>query len=261
MKRVILFVLFICHATVFYAQNLVNNPGFETWSKINKPSGWLQAESCLKDSVIIFAGNYSCSHICQGSSSICLGQTIPVVAGNEYQFSLSFRTSESTTGNGARIWCYWKDGSGNNISDPLTDNILRPSKYMKSESWKDMSIDISAPLNAASIYLEVRTYPGSCTWWDNIYFGAKTATGIKEQIDPALRIYPVPARDIINIESSTRIIKAEIINMQGIIVLTAFPYGEYTIRLSLGNLPAGSYIVRLFTSNNVHVRKISRQND
>jgi hypothetical protein len=60
MKRVIFFVLLINVSLLSFPQNLIVNPGFETWEKLNKPAGWTTAQSCLKDSVSINSGNYSC---------------------------------------------------------------------------------------------------------------------------------------------------------------------------------------------------------
>jgi Secretion system C-terminal sorting domain len=60
MKRVIFFVLLPIINLLSYSQNLVLNPGFETWEKTNKPAGWTTAQNCLKDSDNIKSGSYSC---------------------------------------------------------------------------------------------------------------------------------------------------------------------------------------------------------
>ena len=43
MKRAIFFVLLFTSELVLISQNLVVNPGFEIWEKINKPTGWTTA--------------------------------------------------------------------------------------------------------------------------------------------------------------------------------------------------------------------------
>jgi hypothetical protein len=35
--------------TLSLAQNLIINPGLESWGKVNKPAGWTHIENCLKD--------------------------------------------------------------------------------------------------------------------------------------------------------------------------------------------------------------------
>lgn len=74
MKRAIFFVLFLSMELLSFSQNLIVNPGFETWEKINKPVGWTTTQNCLKDSVCINSGNYSCRHE-GGTTTKYLGQS------------------------------------------------------------------------------------------------------------------------------------------------------------------------------------------
>ena len=73
MKRVIFFVLLTNISLISFSQNLVLNAGFEIWEKSNKPAGWTTAQNCLKDSVYIKSGSYSCRH--EGGTKY-LGQTL-----------------------------------------------------------------------------------------------------------------------------------------------------------------------------------------
>ena len=87
MKRVVFFVLLLAMELVIYSQNLVINPGFETWVKIDKPGSWTHAENCLKDSSTLITGNYSCLHSGGATSTSDLGQTISVSPGMDYILS------------------------------------------------------------------------------------------------------------------------------------------------------------------------------
>ena len=106
MKRTTFFVLLLSVELTLISQNLVVNPGFETWEKTIKPSGWTTTQNCLKDSVYIKTGSYSCRHSGGTSTAKYLGQTVGVVPGKQYNLSFYYKTEITGTGNGCRIWCY-----------------------------------------------------------------------------------------------------------------------------------------------------------
>ena len=261
MKRAKFFVLLLSFGFISYSQNLVINPGFEAWSKLNKPSGWTHSENCLKDSATILSGLYSCQHTGGASASSDLGQTISVVPGKEYSLSFCLKTSSSTTGNGARIWCYWKDGSGNNISDPLSDDILRPSKYIKSDTWKNTSLSVTAPPGASSFYLEVRTYPNSVSYFDDFVFEEKTLTGIQDQNNAIISLYPNPASGYIIIKNCETVRHYEIINSSGVVLLSSPVSNADSEEIKTEELAAGIYFIRLHTSGGIVNRRFIKEND
>jgi hypothetical protein len=261
MKRAKFLVLLLSLGFISYSQNLVINPGFESWSKLNKPSGWTHSENCLKDSATILSGQYSCQHTGGTSTSSDLGQTLAVVPGREYELSFSCKTSSSTSGNGARIWCYWKDGSGNSITDPLSDDMLRPSKYIKSEIWKNTSITITAPQSATSFYLEVRTYPNSVSYWDDFVFEEKTLTGFNEYSNPIISIYPNPATDILFIKNSESVRQYDVINISGVVLLSSKFNNGNQAAINIEELDAGIYIIRLYTSGSILNRRFIKRDD
>lgn len=258
MKRIFLFVLLLVIVLQGSSQNLVINPGFETWTSILKPSGWSHSENSRKDSLTILSGVYSCFHTGASSSSSDLGQTIKVIPGKEYTLSFCIRTSETTTGNGSRIWSYWKDSSGASITDPASDDILRPSKYIKSTEWKNVSMNVTAPLNADALYLEVRTYPGSSAWWDDFFLGEKTTTGISETGTGDLRIYPVPFTNTLTIDAPGNISGIDIINICGATVFSEKTEMSATAIVSLPDLPDGMYFIRVSCAGRNYIRKVLR---
>jgi hypothetical protein len=261
MKRALFFVLCIHYALLIFSQNLVVNPGFESWSKINKPASWAHAENCQKDSLTLLSGSYSCFHSGGESTSSDLGQTIAVIPGSEYELSFSYKTSGSTTGNGARIWSYWKNADGSIVFDPMTDDILRPSKYMKSETWKRVTLYLNAPATAASLYLEVRTYPGSGCWWDDFYFGLRQLTAVSERVFIDPKVYPVPVRNILHIENSFPDFSVEILDMTGRKITGKEIKGSLHAEFSFTGYPSGYYFIRIRSSGKTYIRKIIRQGD
>jgi len=250
-------VLLLTLECISFSQNLVINPGFEIWEKINKPVGWTTAQNCLIDSAYINSGNYSCRHE-GGTTTKYLGQTIAVLPGNQYQFSLLFKTEITGNGNGCRIWCYWKDAAGN-ITDPSTDSKLRPSGYLKSDTWKEFSVDIISPPNAISFYLEVRTYPNSITYWDDLVFKENVTTFEPQEKLSDVMIYPNPAHDYLIISNISYFQHIDIQDLTGRCLWSSCLDGEDTATIPISGLADGLYIMRIRTSDKIITMKFIKK--
>ena len=255
MKRALFFVLLLAMEFVANSQNLVVNPGFETWGKINRPDSWTHVENCLKDSSFVISGNYSCLHSGGVSTTSDLGQTISVSPGYEYMLSLYYKTVITATGNGARIWCYWKDAEGSSLTDPLTDAILRPSKYLKSDIWQHFSITVTAPPEAIAFYLEVRTYPNSLAYWDDFVFEEQIVTLDHERYESILNIYPNPACDFLNISNIQNLHSVDIQSLTGATIWSGNFSGEKVLTIPVSGFPNGLYIIRITSSDKCIIRK------
>jgi len=254
MKRDVFFVLLLAMAISSYSQNLTVNPGFESWDEISKPAGWTTSQNCLKDSVIINSDDYSCRHE-GGTSSKYLGQTISVTPGVHYNLSFFYRTEITDNGNGCRIWCYWKDIDGAGISDPSTDAILRPSKYLKSDVWDQFSTYATAPPEAAAFYLEVRTYPNSITYWDDFVFEETVATKNTEKLVTLPLIYPNPVSNNLIISGIQNVKQIDIYRYTGKSVWSSRFNCEGIITIPVGHFDDGIYVICILTRDSVISRK------
>jgi hypothetical protein len=256
MKRVIFFVLLTIVSYCSFSQNLISNPGFENWEKPNKPAGWTIAQNCLKDSVNIRSGKYSCRH--EGGTKY-LGQILTVEPDKKYRLSFFYRTTINGTGNGCRIWCYWKDAGGINLTDTNTDDILRPSKYLKSDSWQQFSAEFQAPAGAASFYLEVRTYSNSISYFDDFVFEENVATSAQEDKLEKIMIYPNPASDYLTINNISGINHIDIQNLSGITLWSSRFSVEEVVSIPVSGLSSGIYIVRIQMHNKFITRKFIKK--
>jgi hypothetical protein len=255
MKRAIFFVLLISISLHSLSQNLVINPGFETWDVSNKPTGWTTAQNCLKDSIQFNSGTFSCRHDGTSGTTKYLGQTFAVAAGKSYRFSFFYKTVTTGSGNGCRIWCYWKDSGGTNLADPVTDAILRPSKYLKSDIWGESSIIIKAPAEAASFYLEVRTYPNSIAFWDDFIFEETLSTFNSGKFISSIEIYPDPSHDYLFINDIKGVKYIDIQNLKGTVLWSSeFGEGEKII-IPVSGLTNGLYILRIISEGNTLISK------
>jgi len=258
MKRALIFVLLYAIEQTLSSQNLVVNPGLVNWQNTSKPSGWIHSENCLKDSVNVYSGNYSCQHS-GGTTTSDLGQVIPITPGKEYSLSAFYKTVVTSSGNGARIWCYWRGSDGSNLTDPATDDILRPSKYMKSDNWNQVSINITAPVEAVAFYLEVRTYPNSVAWWDSFVFEEKVISRSSWMDMSGVKIFPNPAYDYLNISSAGDFQHFDILNSDGVTLISSGVNGNKMISIPVAYLPDGIYFVRLFKFEMVTTKKFIKQ--
>jgi hypothetical protein len=256
MKRIVFFVLLINVSLMSFSQNLIVNPGFEIWEKPNKPAGWTTAQSCLKDSVSIRSGTYSCRH--DGGTKY-LGQSLTVEPGKQYRLTFFYKTAITGTGNGCRIWCYWKDPGGINITDVSTDDILRPSKYLRSDLWQQFSVDIVSPAGSAFFYLEIRTYANSTTWLDEFVFEENVSTYSPEEKNSDITIYPNPVHDFLTISSVTGLKHIYIQSLTGIIMWSSDLSAQETVTIPVSGFPNGMYIIRIHAAGKIITRKFVKK--
>lgn len=258
MKRSIIFVLLTIVSHHSFSQNLIINPGFEKWDKLNKPTSWTVAQNCLKDSIYIRSGNYSCRH--EGGTKY-LGQFLPVNPDKKYRLSFFYRTTINGTGNGCRIWCYFKDADGINLTDINTDDILRPSKYLKSDTWQQFSAEFSTPAVAASFYLEVRTYSNSISYFDDFVFEENVATVNPEDELSEIRVYPNPVSDKLTIDKLSDLERISIQNLWGKIIWSSVFSGEEIVIIPVSGFLDGVYLINIQSTDKLITRKIIKKSD
>jgi hypothetical protein len=259
MKRALAFVLIFVSVFMSYSQNLVENPGFESWQKINKPTGWTTALSCLKDSAIIFTGTYSCMQSTTTESKE-LGQLIPVKGGSRYTISFRYRNDQAATGNGCRIWSNWKDADGNAIADEISLPLLH-SGYLKSDKWNEYSADVTAPPYACFFNLVIRTLPNSITWWDDIVLEENISTVKKDTEFNRILIYPNPAHNYLIICNMQNVQYINIHTSTGSRIKSFKTAGEERIMIPLSDLKAGIYIMCIESSGKRYIRKFIKASD
>ena len=245
MKRFFFSVLSAVYTMNLFSQNLVVNPGFESWQKINKPTGWTTALGCLKDSSCTLSGEYVCRQTAT-SDSRELRQVFTVTEGKQYNISFWYRNETGGTGNGCRIWSNWKDADGNSLDDAMSQPLLH-SGFLKSDSWKQYSAAVTAPATAVSFNLIVRTLPNSVTFWDNIVFEESVPTYSNELISNDIRIYPNPAASYLTISKLTNFQLIEIQTLTGIKVWTSVIKGEERLIIPLSGLKNGIYIINMYS--------------
>lgn len=146
-----LFCVSILYGYSLNAQNLVSNGGLETWTVTNIPDGWDKYEEISEETTQVFEGASSAKHAA-GTSD--LAQVISVTGGEEY--TISYYVYDNDADARSRIWSYWRT-DGSNITD--VNEGLRPTTYSSdADSWQQVSMTLTAPVDANELFFEVRTY-------------------------------------------------------------------------------------------------------
>jgi hypothetical protein len=257
MKRAIFIVLLLLLGHTSFSQNLVVNPGFETWGTTTKPTDWTTAQGCQKDEINIKSGIFSC-HQEGSSASKDLGQKFNINSLKQYRFSFFYKTGTATTGNGCRVWCEWLDDNQAPINDPVSESVLH-SGYMKSESWKQFSVDLTPPAGAGYFNLLVRSLPNSITYWDDFEFTEGVPTKNYEEKLPEIIIYPSPARDYLNINNMQTVRHIDILYITGTSIWSSDFSGEESVSIPVSGLSNGLYIIRIRTSEKIIIRKFIKK--
>jgi len=259
MKRAIFFVLFLIAGQTIISQNLVINPGFESWETPSKPQGWTLAQNCESNTAFIISGVYSCKHSGTITERSDLSQTIQVTAGKEYRLSYYCRTEVTGTGAGARIWCYWKDSEGVAIDDPATKSILQPTGYIKNTVFQQYSLTAMAPAGAVSFNLEFRTYKNSSAWWDDIVFEENVITDVSGSEENMIKIYPNPCTNYLTISNITCLQHIEIQAITGLKIKESRFNCEEEVIIPVSDLRDGVYIIRIKTAGKEYYRKFIKK--
>jgi hypothetical protein len=182
MKKNLLILTFAFFALSINAQNLLVNPGFETWAS-GKPTVWsVTSSTYLSQNKSTFTeGTTSCkANTEQANQSITLTQNVAVTAGKTYTFSVSYFI-ERGDGTDARILCYFRNSANKAIKMSLEDSLALKgpggnSAYFATDLgvWKTYTCDVVAPVSATVFVFSVRSSAYSNVSWDNFSFSVNT---------------------------------------------------------------------------------------
>jgi hypothetical protein len=168
MKKIYALLITITISSLSFGQNLVANGDFETWTTSTAPGSWTTSENITQESTTFHSGSY-CAKQVGGTKK--LSQVITgIVAGKTYTISYWYKIDAVTTGNGARIWCTFKDATNTSIVDATSAAITQNTTYLPQNGnvWTNVVLNVVAPVNSASILFEFRTYANSTLYWDDM---------------------------------------------------------------------------------------------
>ena len=188
MKKTLLFLLcFVATMNVsrIQAQNLLTNPGFETWTTgANvKPTGWTTTNGInISQNTSLFTEGTKSIRVAATNGAFTISQAVAVTAGKTYTLKISYyMESVSGTAKDLRISCYFRNSTGTAIKLSLEDSLALKgpggnTAYFTTAtgSWKTYTCDVVAPTNATTFFLSTIVSMGATISLDNYSFAENT---------------------------------------------------------------------------------------
>ncbi len=201
MKKSTLFSLaYLASIVVLQAQNLLINPGFESWTS-GKPDSWtVGTTGTLSQSTTTPSGSGRAVQVA-ATGTFSITQNVPAPTGgfnstDKYQIVIKYKASAGD-GTDSRIWCNWitspigaatttywsmsktdslglKGPGGNNQPASGTagngiNGYLIDSRT--SSGFLTYTYSFYPPANATQFAFQIRTYNTATVVWDDLYFG------------------------------------------------------------------------------------------
>ncbi len=243
MKQTLLFIAALFLSAGSFGQNLVNNGGFETWDDETTPTSWTHVENVTQETSIVHTGTYSAKHT---GGTKDLGQFVPLVGGKSYTISIWYYTVQADETD-SRIWAKWADSEKTYIADAATESQLQgpDNGYLPIfGQWAEYRTTVAAPANAAFLYLEVRTYSGAFTYWDDFSVIEDEATEVEQRKVNSFSVYPNPFSTDLNI-NGLEITSVELVNLAGQVMLQTEANNINRVKVPTGELTKGIYLVKI----------------
>ena len=164
--KVKVFVLTVVLVSLVYSQNMLQNPGFETWAG-GMPEYWQRDDSValFQEDVIVYAGNFSAkdSFFATNAANDELYQDMYVQPNTLYR--ISFWVYDNDPAGRERAGVQWFSG-GVYVSSEW------PNQYtVDSPNWQLWTYDLAAsPSNADSVHFAIRGYDVGTPWTSAIFY-------------------------------------------------------------------------------------------
>ena len=182
MKKILLLpaIVLALALSSIQAQNLLTNPGFETWAAA-KPTGWNPSNTAnLAQNLILFNEGTSSCKINATLTDFNIYQYVAVTPGKVYTFKVSYYI-ERGDGTDARLNCYFRNSANVAIRMSLEDSLALKgpggnSAYFPNVlgSWQTYTYDVVAPTGASTFAFYLRTGTNGTVSWDNCSFSVNS---------------------------------------------------------------------------------------
>lgn len=174
-------ILGVSAVALMGAQNLVTNPGFESWTD-GKPDTWFVTASQISQSTNpVHSGTYAIGLLSANSTSNIGMADIAVEAGKTYVYSGWYL--DNVPDARFRFWGQWRTAT-----DLLsTETSLQGADYSTdSPQWVQFSVESTVPATATIARLSLRTYKdangsfGGKVYFDDIVFQDKASMAVTD---------------------------------------------------------------------------------
>ena len=249
-------ILGIVGVALLGAQNLVTNPGFESWTD-GKPDTWFVTASQISQSTNpVHTGTYAIGLLSANSTSNIGMADITVVPGKTYVYSGWYL--DNVPNSRFRYWGQWRNDGG-----LLTETTLQGADYSTdSPQWVQFSVEAVAPAAATIARLSLRTYKdadgsfGGNVYFDDVVFQDKASmavtdvTGFDKQIKMntnvgnALTVI-LPARATVNIYTAEgKLVSSNRIDSGQSINTSSLDKGMYIVTVDNGTAKVSRKVMK-----------------
>ena len=236
------------------AQNLVLNPGFESWTD-GKPDSWFVTPAQISQSTNpVHSGTYAIGLLSATSTSNIGAPDIAVEAGKTYVYSGWFLDNSPAAR--FRYWGQWRTASA-----LLTDAGLQQSSYSTdSPEWTYFSVEAVAPATATIARLSLRTYAetgsGGIIYMDDVSFQDKATMAVSDvnAFDKAVKMNTVvgnelrlilPGKATVNIYSADgRLVSSNRVDNGQAINTSSMAKGNYIVTVDNGSAKVSRKVIK-----------------
>ncbi len=148
--------------------------------------------------------------------------------------------------------------TGNEAGD-FTDDLFEETLTTPDSIWVRRAVSLDA-YNGQMLYIAFKHYDCTDNFMmkiDDVTGPATSGAGIEtSNIDNSISVYPNPVKSILNIKSSSKVLRINMYNILGQTVLSSTPKVTHA-SLNTSNLDAGIYFVYIETENGVKQQKVT----
>lgn len=219
----------VLSAPVHGQDELIANPGFETWQNGGAlfgltPEDWeTTMGDVTQETTLTLSGTYALRITARktpaASGKLEQELRLPYPAaftpGDTYELTLNYYTVTSTDGNDIQLRSYWWKG-GSEVMDHDSDKLNDGTWFTSVGQWGSRTVRTTVPEGATSFYLALKVNAGSVVVFDEMSFRKVTGTDPRLTVQPAT--LPRLSTDVnVPVESKDIVVQTE--NLPGRVLL------------------------------------------
>ncbi len=151
------------------------------------------------------------------------------------------------------------------ISDPDGDEVVYKISFEESDALKILSTNSTiafSPVSPGYVYVNVLAEDEHGAKLETGFpVFIKHRTGIDDEFENAVSIYPNPVRDVLNVSlGALHLEQFQIVDVKGSVVqMQSFTNDSFLQTINVAKLESGVYMLKLYTKQSVIIRKFTKQ--
>lgn len=254
-------ILGVVAVSLVSAQNLLVNPGFETWTDPSvKPDGWNGMNGGSLETATVHSGSNSIKLIPVSATTNANVSAVDVPATENTVYSVGYWVLDNAANSRARHWIQFRTASAN-VSPGSGGQPFQPATYtVDNAEWVFMSATATSPATTTILRFDYRVYAQNNIAADPIYLddvqlvqGTLAVTDVNA-FDKAIKMNTVvgnelkltlPSRATVNIYSvDGRLVSSSRVNDGESINTSNMAKGNYIVTVSDGSATISRKVIK-----------------